>query len=96
MERKDRASPSCFTEPLQSIMSSAFLLQTSPEEGKETAPSGMTDDRGKHLLSSVRGSSANKQTIEDMKIDLLLLSPTGTSHGGSRPLFGCAVMTGHS
>jgi len=45
----------------------------------------MPDDREKLLLFLVRGSSADKQTPEDMKIDLLLPSPTGTSHGGSRP-----------
>lgn len=71
-------------------------LQTSREEGEETAPAGMPDDRGKHWLSSVRGSSADKETPEDMKIDLLLPSPTGTSHSGSRPLLDCAVMIRHS
>lgn len=62
----------------------------------ERKPAGMPDDREKHLLSSVRGSSADKQTPEDIKIDLLLPTPTGTSHGSSKPLLDSAIMIRHS
>lgn len=66
------------------------LLQT--PEGEETTLAEVSDDVENHLLSSERGSYADKQALEDMKTDLLLPSPTGTSRGGSRPLLDYAMM----
>lgn len=93
MDGRSRQASDALQSTHCSSQSLTFILQTSWEKGEETreAAAGTNDARGEHLLPSLRGSSADKQTPGNLKIDVLLPSPTGTSHRGSRPLLDCAV-----